>query len=168
MPNTLGSKIVGEFRQLLQIALYLYVCLGALLLYASAVAGARVEYVHLGYAAVKALLLAKFILMGHWLHLGEGRRNRALIYSVLYQVLAIWLLLVVLSLLEQFAEGALHGHSIAAGLAEVESSSFSRLFAQTLILFLVLFPYIALRQLGTVLGPGRLKRIFFSPEGDAG
>jgi hypothetical protein len=168
MSNALGSKVVEELKQLFQIALYLYVCLGALLLYASTVAGARVEYAHLGYAAVKALILAKFILMGHWFHLGEGRRNRLLIYSILYQLLAIWLLLIVLSLLEQFVEGAWHGHSFAAGLAEVQSSSFSRILAQTLILFLVLFPYIAIRQLSRVLGPGRLKRIFFSPEGDAG
>src|SRR5471030_2973494 len=162
MSNTLGSKVVGEFKQLLQIALYLYVCLGALLLYASSVAGARVEYAHLGYAAVKALILAKFILMGHWLHLGEGRRNRLLIYSVLYQTLAIWLLLVVLSVLEQFVEGAWHGHSIGAGLAELRLNSFSRILAQSLILFLVLLPYVALRQLSAIMGPGTLKQIFFS------
>jgi hypothetical protein len=168
MSKTLGSKVVEEFKQLLGIALYLYVCLGALLLYASSVAGARVEYAHLGYAAVKALILAKFVLMGHWLHLGERRRNRLLIYSVLYQVLAIWLLLVVLSLLEQFVEGAWHGHSMGAGLAELRLNSFSRIFAQTLILLLVLFPYIALRQLSAVLGPGKLKRIFLSAEGGAG
>ena len=161
MSNTLGSKIVDEFKQLLQIALYLYVCLGALLLYASSVAGAHVEYAHLGYAAVKALLLAKFILMGHWLHLGEGRRNRLLIYSVVYQALAIWVLLVALSVLEQFVEGALHGHSLAAGLAELQRNSFGRILAQTLILLLVLLPYVALRQLSAVLGPGKLKRIFF-------
>jgi hypothetical protein len=162
MSNTLGSKIVGEFKQLLQIALYLYVCLGALLLYASSVAGARVEYAHLGYAAVKALILAKFILMGHWFHVGEGRQNRLLIYSVVYQALAIWLLLVVLSLLEQFVEGAWHGPTMGAGLAELRQNSFSRIFAQTLILLLALLPYVALRQLSAVLGPGTLKRIFFS------
>ena len=32
--------------------------------------------------------------------------------------------------------------------------------AQSLILFLVLFPYVALRQLGAILGPGKLKQLF--------
>ena len=36
--NKLGSKALEELRQLLQIALYLYVCLIALLLYASSIA----------------------------------------------------------------------------------------------------------------------------------
>jgi hypothetical protein len=162
MSNTIGSKVVGEFKQLFQIALYMYVCLGALLLYASSIAGARLEYAHFGYAAVKALLLAKFVLMGHWLHLGERKRGRLLIYSVLYQALAIWVLLIALSVLEQFVDGALHGHSIATGIAEVQRNSFRRIFAQSLILLLVLLPYVALRQLSMVMGPGKLKQIFFA------
>ena len=68
MMNKLGSKVLEELRQLLQVALYLYVCLIALLLYASSIAGAQhIAYMHVGYAAVKALILAKFVLLGHWL-----------------------------------------------------------------------------------------------------
>jgi hypothetical protein len=163
MSNTTGSKVVGELKELLQIALYIYVCLGALLLYTASIAGvSSIAFAHLGYAAVKALVLAKFVLLGHWLHLGEGSRNRLVIYSVLYQALAIWGLLIVLSLLEQFVEGLIHGHSVAAGVAEVQRNSFSRDLAQSLILFLVLLPYVAFRQLSALLGPGKLKQIFFS------
>jgi hypothetical protein len=163
MSNTLRSKIVDEFKQLLQIALYIYICLGALLLYTASIAGASsIAFAHLGYAAVKALLLAKFVLLGHWLHLGEGRRGRLVIYSVIYQALAIWGLLIFLSIVEQFVEGVLHGHSVAAGIAEVHRSSFGRILAQSLILFLVLLPYVAFRQLSVIMGPGALKQIFFS------
>jgi hypothetical protein len=164
--NKLGAKILEELHQLLQIALYLYLCLVALLLYASSVAGAHhMEYVHLGYAAVKALVLAKFVLLGHWLHLGERHRNRRLIYSVVYQALALWALLVVLSLIEQFVEGFFHGHSIASGIAELKGNTVGKVLAQSLILFLVLFPYVALRQLGAILGPGKLKQLFLGTPG---
>jgi hypothetical protein len=163
--NTTGSKVVSELTQLLQIALYIYICLAALLFYTASVAGpSSVAFVHLGYAAVKALVLAKFILLGHWL-LGEGRSKQLVIYSVLYQALAIWGLLVVLSLLEQFVEGLIHGYSFAAGLAEVQWNSLVRLLAQSLILFFVLLPYVALRQLAAILGSGKLKQIFFSAHG---
>jgi hypothetical protein len=162
MPNTIGSKVAGELKELLLIALYIYVCLGALLLYTASIAGAAsVEFAHLGYAAVKALVLAKFVLLGHWLHLGERRGKRLVIYSVLFQAVVLWLLLIVLSLLEQFVEGLIHGHSMAAGIAEVQRNSFGRVLAQSLILFLVLLPYVVLRQLGAILGPGRLKQMFF-------
>ena len=120
MSDKLGSKIAGEFTQLLQIALYLYVCLGALLLYTASIAGVQtIAFAHFGYAAVKALVLAKFVLLGHWLHLGERGRRRLMIVSVLYQALALWGLLIVLSVLEQFAEGLIAGHSIAAGIRRV-------------------------------------------------
>jgi hypothetical protein len=163
MSKALRSKVLDELRQLLQIALYIYVCLGALLLYTASIAGASsIAFAHLGYAAVKALVLAKFVLLGHWLHFGERGGKRLVIYSVLYQALAIWALLILLSLLEQFVEGVIHGHSVAAGIAEIQLNSFSRDLAQSLILFLVLLPYVALRQLSAILGPDRLKQIFFS------
>jgi hypothetical protein len=164
MSKTVGSRVVHELKELFQIALYIYVCLGALLLYTASVAGAAsIEFAHLGYAAVKAVILAKFLLLGDWLHLGGRRPNRLVIYSVLCQALALWGLLFVLSLLEQFVEGLIHGHSVAAGIAEVELNSLGRLLAQGLVLFLFLLPYAALRQLSAVLGPGRLTQIFFSP-----
>src|SRR5476649_2408763 len=95
MANTVGSKVVHELKELLQIALYIYVCLGALLLYTASIAGASsIEFAHLGYAAVKALVLAKFVLLGHWLHLGESRGTGRLIYSVIVQALALWILLI--------------------------------------------------------------------------
>src|SRR5476649_1163930 len=120
MPNTIGSKIVGELKELLQIALYIYVCLGALLLYTASIAGASsIAFAHLGYAAVKALVLAKFILLGHWLHLGERKHNDRLISAVFFQTLAIWGLLIVLSLVEGFVEEFFHGYSIATGMAEL-------------------------------------------------
>jgi len=161
MTETLGSKLVGELRQLLLVALYFYLCLLSLLLYASAVAGDQhIAYVHFGYAAVKALLLAKFVLLGHWLRLGDRNRNRRVIYSVVYQVLALWALLVVLSLIEQFVEGFFHGHSIAAGVAALQLGTFTRILAQSLILFLVLLPYVALRQLSGIMGPGKTEASF--------
>jgi hypothetical protein len=162
MPNTIGSKIVGELKELLQIALYIYVCLGALLLYTASIAGASsVEFAHLGYAAVKALVLAKFVLLGHWLHLGESRGTGRLIYSVIVQALALWILLILLSLLEQFIDGLVHGYSIAAAVSELRRNTLGRILAQSLILLLVLLPYVALRQLSAILGPGKLKQIFF-------
>jgi hypothetical protein len=163
MSNTIGTKAIGELKQLLQIALYIYVCLLALLLYTASIAGpSSVEFAHLGYAAVKALLLAKFILLGHWLHLGERKRNRLMIYSVLYQALAIWGFLIFLSVAEEFVVGVVHGHSIAAGIAELQQKPFSRIVAQSVILFLVLLPYVALRQLSAIMGPGKLRQAFLA------
>ncbi len=159
----MNSKVAGEIKQLLLIALYIYICLGALLLYTVSIAGvSNIGFAHAGYAAIKALVLAKFILLGHWLHLGEGRRDKPVIYSVVYQAVSIWGLLIVLSLIEQFVEGAIHGRSMSAGIVAVSANSLARSLVQSLILFLVLLPYVALRQLNAVMGEGQLRKLFFS------
>ena len=62
---TIGEKMGHELRQFGLIAGYLYVCFGALILYKMAILrGQGIGYAPYGLAAVKALVLAKFILAG--------------------------------------------------------------------------------------------------------
>jgi hypothetical protein len=167
MPETVRAKVLAELIELLKISAYIYVCLVALLLYSASIdAVQKVSFAHAGYAVVKALVLGKFILMGHWLNLGEHSRSR-LIYSVLYQALALWMLLIVLLVLEEAVVALLHGHSPAAALSELRQSSLLRLLARSLVLLLALLPYVAYRQLDAFLGRGRLRTIFLGDRAEA-
>lgn len=156
-----GAKILDEFRQLILVSLYIYVCLVALQLYTASIPGAQgVSFALLGYAAVKALVLGKFVLLGHWLHIGERFKKRPLIYSVLYQALALLVLLIVLSTLEELIVALVHGLSFSLTMDELRGSSLTRV-AKSVVLFLVLLPYVALRRLAEIMRPGELKRILF-------
>jgi len=163
MPSIMGWKVGGELKQFLLVALYMYVCFIALLLYAASVAGAHVGITHVGTALVKSLLLAKFVLLGHWLHLGDRSRRWRGIYSVLYQSLAMWLFMLLLTVIERVIETLVHGETIVSALAAFHGQTLVAALAHGMVLFLVLLPYIAFRQVGAVLGPGELNRIFFRP-----
>ena len=78
----LHVRAVEEFRELLIITVYLYICLGALMLQKTAVLrDAGISFDVWGIAIVKALLLAKFMLLGRALHIGQARfRHEALIW----------------------------------------------------------------------------------------
>ncbi len=52
---------------------------------------------------------------------------------------------------------------IASALAALHGQALVAVLAHSLVLFLVLLPYVAFRQVGAVLGPGELNRIFFKP-----
>jgi hypothetical protein len=117
---------------------------------------------HFGYAIVKALLLAKFILLGHMLHIGERLRGRPLFYSSLYQALALCLLLIVLLGLEEGVVALVQGQTIRASIGAVLGSSRHLILAQGLLMFLLLLPYVAFLQLNEALGAGNLKRLFFA------
>jgi len=58
---------MAELRRYALVSAYLYVCFGAILLYKSAILSeAGQHYLPFGVAAVKALILGKFVLIGRW------------------------------------------------------------------------------------------------------
>jgi hypothetical protein len=168
MSNTIKSgpqisrRMLSELKRLLQIFLYMLVCVGAILYFRMSIPSAQnVGLWHFGYAIVKALLLAKFVLLGHMLHIGERERGRPLFYSSLYQALALCLLLIVLLGLEEGVVALVQGQTIRASIGAVLGSSRHLILAQGLLLFLLLLPYVAFLQLNEALGAGNLKRLFF-------
>ena len=166
MSTTFGWKVGGELKQFLQVALYMYACLLVLLLYTASISGAQVGIAHAGAALLKSLLLAKFVLLGNWLNLGERSRGWRGIYSVLYQALAMWVFMILLSVIEKVIETWVRGESVSAALAAaLHGQPLVAALAHSLILFLVLLPYVAFRQVSAILGPGEMKRIFLKPRG---
>lgn len=144
------------------ICAYLYVCFGAiLLLKVSVLKDAGLGAMPWGFAVIKALIVGKFMLLGHDIRLGERFTSRPLIYPTLYRSAVFIVFLFVLLALEEVAVGALHGQTIARSVAAVAGGKFFEILATTLIMFLALVPYFAIRQLADVLGARRLFRLFF-------
>lgn len=109
-----------------------------------------------GLAAIKALILGKFMLIGHALRLGERHADRPLIYSILRQSFVFLGLLLVLDLIEEVVVGALHGRSVAELFAGIADGSWLEILATCIIVFLILVPYFAYRGIDGTLGERRL------------
>jgi hypothetical protein len=85
-PVTRRQRLVHGLKEYAAISIYLYVVFGALLLYKTSTLQAYGDdYTPYGLAAVKALILAKFMLVAHEMHLGERHRNKSLVYKILYR-----------------------------------------------------------------------------------
>jgi hypothetical protein len=144
------------------VALYLYVCLGALQLFKDASLHAQgIHYAPYGVAAVKALILGKFMLIGHALGIGERDDAEPLIYPILRKSLSFVALLFVLDLLEEVGVGALHGRPVIDSFFAIAGGTGLQIAAACILLFLVLLPYFAYRELGRSLGEGTLWRMLF-------
>ena len=114
---------------------YLYVTLGAVILMKAAVLHTHGIHSALwGIAIVKALLLAKFMLIGNGLKLGERYKDRPLIWPTLHKAAAFLVLLVILTSLEEVVVGLFHGLSISASLGDL----FGRRLEETLAGFLIM------------------------------
>ena len=158
----LREKAASEFKEFAALSLYLYVCLGAVVLFKSAtLQEAGIGYTVWGIAAVKALLLAKFMLVGRAMHLGKRFRDRALIWPTLYHSLLFLIVLLVLTTLEELLVGLIHHRAMADSLAHVVGSTFLQGFSVCLLMFLILVPYSAFVCLGEVLGEREVARLFF-------
>ena len=165
---SIGSRAKIELKEFLVIAVYLYVCFTALAYLKAAILEAHgIAFAPFGFATVKALICAKFISVGHALHLGERYRKQALIWPTLHKSIAFLALLFVLNVLEEVIVGYLHHRPIAASLAEIGGGTLHQLIATSIIMLLILIPFFAFRSLGEVVGEGILLRLFFEPRRQA-
>ncbi len=159
---TLGKRAVHELREFLILTAYLYVTLGAVILMKVAVLDAQgVSFTPWGFAIVKAAVLAKFMLIGNALKVGERFRARPLIWPTLHKAFALLVFLVVLTIVEEVVVGLFHDRSVTVSLAEFTGARLAEFAAGIVIVLLVLIPYCGIRVLSEALGEGRLTRMFF-------
>jgi hypothetical protein len=136
------EKALREFKEMAALSLYLYICLGAVMLLKAAVLqDAGVNSVVWGIAAVKSLLLAKFMLLGRALELGKRFRDRPLIWPTLYHGLMFLILLLVLTTIEEIVVGSLRHRPLFDSLTHVVGHTVFEGIAVCIVLFLILVPY---------------------------
>jgi hypothetical protein len=158
---TLRKRATRELKEFLILTAYLYITLGAVILMKTAVLHSHgIDSVLWGVAIVKALLLAKFMLIGRAMKVGERRATGPLIWPTLRKAFAFLILLIVLIVLEEVIVGLFHNRPIAASLGDLFGARLEETLAGILVMLLVLVPYFAFHALDEALGEGTLRRMF--------
>lgn len=158
----LHQRAMRELKELVFITLYLYITLGAVILMKTAALHTEgIEFTPWGIAIVKAVVLAKFMLLGEAMKIGGRTTTGPLIRPTLVKAFGLLVLLIVMNIVEEAVVGLFHGKSIAASLGEPFGPRLEEMLAGYVIMLLVLLPYCAFRVLEEALGEGRLARMFF-------
>lgn len=158
----LRERALDEFKAFAVLSLYLYICLGAVILYKSAIlSSVGVVFEIWGIAAVKAMILAKFMLLARMLHVERRHQNRPLIWPICTHALVFLLVLLALTTLEELIIGAIHHRPAVESLGHVVGSSVLVAAATCILMFLVLVPYSAFICLADALGEREIFRLFF-------
>jgi hypothetical protein len=145
---SLKERAREELRNYAFVAAYLYVCFGAILFYKSALLQEEgVAFLPHGLAAIKALILGKFILIGEAVGVGSRAQGRSLLSSIAYKTALFFLLLIVLSIVEELVAGKLHGRSLAETIAEFREHAGLETLATSVLVLLILVPLIAFKEL---------------------
>ena len=158
------GRVIHELRELTIITGYLFVCFAAVLqLKASVLHAHEALLAPLGFAAVKAVICAKFMVLGSAFHIGGRVTRPPLIWPTLYRAFAFLILLIVLNVLEEAVVGLIHGRATRDTLTELAGGSWDQVIATSFVMFLILIPYFAFRALGDVIGEDTLVRLYFGP-----
>lgn len=156
---SLRDRLGEELRRYALVSLYLWIVLGAIFAYKSAVLSeAGLPLLPLGTALVKALVLGKFVLIGEAARVGDRARTGTVLGRVLWKSVAFLVFLVVLTILEELLVGWFHGRTALQVLGELGGSPLA-LVASSILMLLVLLPFFMAQELARVLGPGALRRI---------
>ena len=159
----IAERAETEAKELFFLTLYLFIVFSALVFLKSAIKEADgVHWGYWGFAAIKAILIAKFILIGRALHIGEGLRTRPLIWQTLYKAIAFTIFVAILSVIEDAAIGmGVHGKTFSQSIADLGGGTVKEMIATEFIVFLVFVPLFAFGALSEAMEDKALVRTFF-------
>lgn len=121
----------------------------------------QISYKDYGVSIIKALILAKVILVAESLRLGQRFDDKPLIVPTLYKSIIFTLCVIIFSLVEFLIRGLIHGNGLIGAIGATASRFTYDGFAEALVVFFAFIPFFAVRELSRVTGEGKLKRLFF-------
>jgi hypothetical protein len=162
--STLKQKAYSQFRDFLIIALYLWAIFGLLEVHKSMIlAEHHIDFAYHGLALFNALALAKVMLVAKHLRVGEPLAEAPLIYATLLKSALFTIVLACFKILEDAVIGWYRRESFQQSIADLGGGSWKGVLSLTLLVFVLLIPFVGFGELGRVLGEGRLQKLFFRP-----
>jgi hypothetical protein len=158
--KSLKQKAEHEFKEITIVFLYLAVFFCALATYSTLLLEKyEISYFSYGAALINALVITKIILIGEAVHFGKKQEAKPLFYSTLYKSFMYGLLVFAFHIVEEVIKRLIHGEDIAGAFHEIR---LDELLARSVIIFLTFIPFFAFRELGRVMGPEKLRALFFT------
>ena len=161
-PN-LKERAIHQLREFLAMFIYLWVLLALFVINQSAVlAREHHNYQAHFFAFVNALILAKVLLIGEDLHLGNRFRDKPLLYSIFYKCFVFTIFFIGVHILERVIVGVWSGRTIAQSFPDIGRGSLSEILSLGATVFVSLIPFFAFREISRVIGPGELWSLLLS------
>jgi hypothetical protein len=159
------ERLLEELRNLSFTVIYLWVLLSVFVLHrAMILADYHISQPEkFGFAFINALILAKFILIAEAFHAGERSHNKPLLTAILFKSALFSMILVVCHIVEELLVRMWHGKSIGQSLPEISGATLREIFSLGIIMFVVLIPFFATKEIIRVLGKDEFKALILSP-----
>ena len=121
----------------------------------------EITYTNYWVAVIEALIFAKVVMIGDVLHLGRRLEHKPLIYSTLLKTVVFSLFIGAFTFIEHVIKNLWMGKGLSASLVSFLEKGLHELFAGCLVVFVAFIPFFAFREMGRVLGEGKIRTLFF-------
>jgi hypothetical protein len=160
--KSLKEKIFHEMAEYWLIVGYLGLVFAAFTQYRRLVLAAHdIAYTEYGVALIEALILAKVIMIGDVLRLGRGLEKKPLIYPTIFRTVVFSLFICAFTFIEHAVKNLWSGNGMGGSFVEFYGKEFNEFLAGFLVVFVAFIPFFAFRELGRVLGEGKIRTLFF-------
>jgi hypothetical protein len=163
----IADKVLDEGKKLFWIFIYFWVLLGLFSVYRSLVLTERNLIYHEGFAVINAFLLAKVVLVAEFFQLANSLKHKPLVYPIVLKSAVFCAVLICFYFIEETLVGVWHGKTIAASIPVIGGEGWKGTLVVGTILFVVLIPFFAYRELARVLGEDELHSLIFRRGPDA-
>jgi hypothetical protein len=159
----LKEKAVKELKEFWIIAVYLALVFAAFTWYRRLILREfEITYLHYGVALIEALVIAKVILIGRAIGLGERyQRDKGLIPAALFKSVVYGCFVALFSVLEHLIEGLVHGKPAADVLHGLARPQKDEILSRTLVLMITFIPFFAFWEMARLLGENKLAGLLF-------
>jgi hypothetical protein len=159
---SLKQKAVYELKEITYVFLFLAFFFCALSTYRMLLLGNfEISFIY-GTALLNAFLVTKVILIGEAAHLGREHESSPLIYSCVYKSFVYGLLVFAFHIVEEMVKRLIHGQGIVGAFQDIRLDD---LLTRSMVIFCTFIPFFAFRELARVLGPEKLRSLFFASRG---
>lgn len=163
-PRGLVALVHGagrEARKFLLIFLYLWLLFGLFALHKSILLPDEGIVYGQGFAILNAFVLAKVMLVADNFHVGENLDSRPLVYPVLFKSAVFAFILICFDLIEEVVVSLLRGTTASRGIWTVGGGTIEGILAIGIIMFVVLIPFFAFREMRKVVGDREMRDLLF-------
>lgn len=164
-PKSIRVRLWEETRLMLWVFLYIFLFLAALAAYRAVLLGAKgAPFTAILQCFIEAMVIAKVMVIGNALKLGDRLRLRRRALRVVFRAAAFTVFTLLFSGAEELAKGLYHGQAVSQVLDELRAIGPQLVLARAVVLFIFFLPLFLIWEACRVLGEAKAIVIFFAAE----
>ena len=159
--DRLKAGVIDETKKLFGVFVYLWVLLTLFSLHKAFIFNEDILTYQQGFALINALALAKIVVVGQALHVGDRSKDKPLVYPILSKSAIFATILILFHVVEELVIGVWHGKAVAEAIPTLGDGTLQSILMIAIILFVALIPFFAFIELERVIGPEELHTLLF-------